>query len=169
MGIFSCHASLTPKSEMALHVMGGARDRQGIPHFIHNFLLRVLSLSHSNISLHPSAFTHYASQQFKMEFLKFILVLTLCSCGLWLREADGTLGVDMSTSTSKTAFLCLKNNIGYEFVIVRAYQSDGEPDRAASVTISNAEAAGFRHVDVYMFPCPRCSKSAREQVDEMGM
>ena len=103
-----------------------------------------------------------------MEVLKFILVLTLCCCGLWLREADSTLGVDISTSTSKTAFSCLKNE-GYEFVIVRAYHSNGEPDRAAPVTISNAEAAGFRYVDVYMFPCPKCSKSAREQVDEMGM
>lgn len=81
---------------------------------------------------------------------------------------EATLGVDLSTSASKTAFSCLKDQ-GYDFVIVRAYQSIGQPDRAAPATIANAKAAGFNYVDVYMFPCPKCSKSARDQVSEMGV
>ena len=84
-----------------------------------------------------------------------------------LCPSEATLGLDLSTSTSYSAFTCLKGQ-GYDFVIVRAYLSYGEPDRAASATIANARAAGFQYVDVYMFPCPRCSKSAREQVSEMG-
>ena len=80
---------------------------------------------------------------------------------------NATKGVDLSTSTSSTAFICLKED-GYEFVIVRAYLSYGKPDSSAVSTIGNAHAAGFNLVDVYMFPCPKCSKSAKEQVLEMG-
>lgn len=81
--------------------------------------------------------------------------------------SEGTLGVDLSTSTSQSAFTCLKNQ-SYDFVIVRAYQSIGKPDHSAPSTIANAKAAGFKYVDVYMFPCPTCSKTASEQVSEMG-
>ena len=94
------------------------------------------------------------------------LSITLLALGL-LAPADATLGLDLSTSTSKTAFSCLKSQ-GYEFVIVRAYRSSGSPDSAASSTIYNAKAAGFNNIDVYMFPCPKCSKSAKDQVSEMG-
>ena len=78
-----------------------------------------------------------------------------------------TLGVDLSTLTTSTAFKCLKNS-GYEFVIVRGYQSYGQPDPNAIHTIANAREAGFKYIDVYMFPCPKCSKSASQQVEEMG-
>ena len=44
----------------------------------------------------------------------------------------------------------------------------GEPDSNAPHTIANARAAGIPYVDAYLFPCPKCSKSAAEQVDEMG-
>ena len=81
--------------------------------------------------------------------------------------SEATLGVDLSTPTSKSAFSCLKSQ-GYDFVIVRAYLSYGQPDRSASTSIANAKAAGFENVDVYMFPCPKCNKSARDQVSEMG-
>lgn len=91
----------------------------------------------------------------------------VCIVVLSVVPSEATLGIDLSTSTSKTAFSCLKDQ-GYEFVIVRAYLSYGEPDRQASTTIANAKAAGFEYVDVYMFPCPKCSKSASEQVSEMG-
>lgn len=96
-----------------------------------------------------------------------LYVWALVMCGVVLAPVNATLGLDLSTSTSSSAFSCLKN-AGYSFVIVRAYQSFGEPDRAASATIANAKAAGFDYIDVYMFPCPKCSKSARDQVTEMG-
>ena len=61
---------------------------------------------------------------------------------------------------------CLRNN-GFSFGIVRAYQSFGQPDSRAAATVANAWAGGMAHVDVYMFPCPRCGKSAATQVDEL--
>lgn len=100
-----------------------------------------------------------------MNKLCFFLSAAVSIC-LW-HPVSPTKGVDLSTSTSKSIFSCLKGN-GYEFVIVRAYRSSGAPDSAAPLTIANARAAGFQDVDVYMFPCPKCSKSARDQVDEMG-
>lgn len=86
---------------------------------------------------------------------------------LLLPPSRATKGVDLSTATSKNAFSCLKDE-GYDFVIVRAYRSYGVRDRNAASTIANARAAGFQYCDVYMFPCPKCIKSATDQVREMG-
>ncbi len=44
----------------------------------------------------------------------------------------------------------------------------GQPDPNAVANIRNAREAGIEYVDVYIFPCPKCSKSASEQVKEMG-
>ena len=97
-------------------------------------------------------------------FIGLLLAATLFS--LW-EEASGSKGVDVSTAVSKTAFSCLKQE-GYELVIVRAYRSSGFPDRAATGNILNARAGGFQEVDLYMFPCPKCSQSASSQVQDMG-
>ncbi len=97
--------------------------------------------------------------------LVLIAVASLCVlAGL----GDCTKGVDVSSYVSKTNWECLKGQ-GYEFVIVRAYRSIGSPDPNAVGTLSNARAAGFQYADVYLFPCPKCSKSASDQVTEMGM
>ena len=53
-------------------------------------------------------------------------------------------------------------------MIVRAYLSLGQPDKNAIRTMANAKEAGFTNIDVYLFPCPKCAKSASDQVDEMG-
>ena len=44
----------------------------------------------------------------------------------------------------------------------------GEPDSNAVHTVANAHDAGIQYVDIYMFPSPKCSKSASDQVKEMG-
>lgn len=44
----------------------------------------------------------------------------------------------------------------------------GEPDYNAVHTVANAHAAGIQYVDIYLFPSPTCSKSASDQVKEMG-
>ena len=92
-----------------------------------------------------------------------ILLLGLCS----FRLSDATKGIDVSTLVYSSDFRCLKDS-GYDFLIVRGYQSIGEPDTDAIHTIANARDAGFEYIDVYMFPCPRCEKSASRQVTEMG-
>ena len=81
--------------------------------------------------------------------------------------SHATKGIDLSTSTPKTAFSCLKDQ-GYDFVVVRAYHSTGSPDSTATSTLASAHAAGISNTDVYLFPCPKCSKSATQQVTEMG-
>lgn len=96
-----------------------------------------------------------------------IIFLLTASLSGW-QPVNAILGVDLSTPTSQSAFSCLKNQ-GYDFVIVRAYHSFGSPDKNAVISIANAKAAGISLVDVYMFPCPKCLKSAKDQVNEMGM
>ena len=86
---------------------------------------------------------------------------------LGLRLSEATKGIDVSQLVYPSDFKCLKE-AGYDFVIVRAYQSLGHPDSNAIHTIANAREAGFQYIDVYLFPCPKCSKSASEQVSEMG-
>lgn len=100
-----------------------------------------------------------------LQIMLVVFIASIC-CNLW-QVTEGTRGVDLSTSTSRSAFSCLMQQ-GYEFVIVRAYCSYGKPDSAAVGTITNANSAGFSNADVYMFPCPKCPKSASEQVQEMG-
>ena len=92
-----------------------------------------------------------------------ILVIGLSGLSL----TDATKGIDLSTLVYSSGFKCLKDD-GYEFLIVRGYRSTGEPDPDAIHTIANARDAGFEYIDVYMFPCPKCGKSASEQVKEMG-
>ena len=79
------------------------------------------------------------------------------------------VGIDVSRSVSTGSFKCLRN-LGYDFLIVRAYRNIGVSDSMAAQTLANAKKAGFRDIDVYMFPCSRenCKKSAQQQVQEMG-
>jgi len=89
---------------------------------------------------------------------------------LGLYGADVTVatkGIDFATLVSTSEFQCLKKE-GYDFLIVRAYRSIGQLDSNAVKTIANARQAGFKQIDVYMFPCPKCNKSASVQVQEMG-
>jgi len=68
-------------------------------------------------------------------------------------------GADVSQATSKDSFACLVGN-NITFTIVRAYESVGRPDPNAPGTVKNAWAGGMAHVDVYMFPCPKCGNAA---------
>ncbi|ELR21707.1 glycosyl hydrolase [Acanthamoeba castellanii str. Neff] len=91
-----------------------------------------------------------------------LFALVLCSL---IAASFATYGVDVSQETLPSAWSCLKQN-GYSFGIVRAYLSIGQVDSVGPHTIYNAWAGGMSHVDVYMFPCPQCGKSAATQVQE---
>ena len=95
-----------------------------------------------------------------------VCALILLALSSWY-SVDATKGLDVSTLVYPKDFECLKN-AGYGFLIVRGYRSYGSPDPEAIHTIANARQAGFKYIDVYMFPCPKCAKSASAQVDEMG-
>jgi hypothetical protein len=85
---------------------------------------------------------------------------TAALASLAFQSTQATLGVDVSTRVSDWG--CIKK-AGYDFAIPRAWQSFGGADPNANSNVANAHAAGFKYVDVYMFPCR--GKSASAQVN----
>ena len=77
--------------------------------------------------------------------------------GLFVTVSLAVIGVDISQYTSTSDFACLRRN-GFDFAIVRGYQSVNRVDPNVAASVANAWAAGMAHVDVYMFPCPTCGK-----------
>ena len=60
---------------------------------------------------------------------------------------------------------CFKRD-GFDWVAPRAYRSTGIVDTVVCTTLKNAYTAGISMREAYMFPCPKCSKSAATQVAE---
>lgn len=79
-------------------------------------------------------------------------------------EGPCARGVDLSSHAFVEDFLCLQQ-LGYHFVVVRAWQSDCTLDPTALETIENAAKAGMQEVHVYLYPSAKCLMSASEQVD----
>jgi len=79
----------------------------------------------------------------------------------------GIRGVDLSTLASKKSLKCLKE-AGWDFVVVRAYQSNNKPDVNAPASLKNAAAAGYKpqSLGVYLFPCAKCG-NPRAQLNGM--
>lgn len=100
-----------------------------------------------------------------------IRYLIACSVLLILQFfnlVQGNVGIDVSESVSSSSFQCLKTR-GYDFVVVRAFRSNGVPDSNAPPTIRNARTAGFQMVDAYMFPCPKCGNPLKQVQDMVGL
>ena len=70
-------------------------------------------------------------------------------------------GVDVSQRTYSSNFNCMVNN-GYNFAIIRVYQSNGHPDPNAAASINDAWAGGMSYVDGYIFPCYSCGNPAQQ-------
>lgn len=70
-----------------------------------------------------------------------------------------TIGVDVSQRTSLSSWQCARN-YGYEFAVVRVYQSYGVCDPNGPLNINDAWTAGFKNVDGYIFPCYSCGNPA---------
>jgi hypothetical protein len=51
--------------------------------------------------------------------------------------AKATYGVDISSPVDKSEFTCLKKN-GFDFAVVRCYQSIGRPDPAGPQSVKDA-------------------------------
>jgi len=81
--------------------------------------------------------------------------------------ALATYGVDVSQSTSTSSFQCLKSN-GYNFAVVRVYQSNGVVDSNGPSTITNAWNGGMAHVDGYIFPCYSCGNPKKQMDDTVN-
>lgn len=74
-----------------------------------------------------------------------------------------TLGVDVSQRTYLSSWQCLKSS-GYNFAIVRVYQSSGKCDPNGPASISDAWNGGMAHVDGYIFPCYSCGNPAKQVI-----
>jgi GH25 family lysozyme M1 (1,4-beta-N-acetylmuramidase) len=93
--------------------------------------------------------------------MRFNSLIVIFAC---ITVAYATIGVDVATPVSQSAFQCMVNK-NYSFAIIRAFRSVGSPDSNAVKNIANARSAGMRHVDIYMFPCPSCGKPAKQITD----
>lgn len=103
----------------------------------------------------------------------FLLCVPLLACGrgtgggsdLSATVSNCTIGVDLATPVSVSAFECLIQERGVQFLTVRAFQSNCYVDPHAADTIRSAWAAGIEGVDVYFFPSVGCSLDAVSQLD----
>src|SRR3989338_50428 len=125
----------------------------------------------SNFFSHPTSLAHFFFN-FHLSFF-FIFFIFFHSIFLFIYflgcpassggGGSGNHGTDVSQLISTSSWTCLKNQ-GYKFAVVRAFQSTGNPDANCPTSVANAHNAGISPVDVYMFPCPKCSASASSQV-----
>eukprot|EP01133_Synstelium_polycarpum_P004256 gene4256-4966_t len=76
-----------------------------------------------------------------------------------------TYGVDISSVSDIPDFTCLKSS-GYDFAIVRGYESIGQVDTNGPHSVYNARDGGMADVDIYIFPCFSCGNGAG-QVETM--
>lgn len=81
-------------------------------------------------------------------------------------QTSGVSGVDVSTLTTSSAASCFVSS-GVSFYIPRGYKSSGSVDTNVCSSLTAAAGAGIKYRDVYMFPCPSCSKSAGTQLSEL--
>lgn len=111
-----------------------------------------------------------ARQMTSLEFFKerrenLIKEMELQSNGT-LGGPAGIYGVDLSQPCSVPGFQCLKNN-GFRYAIVRCYLSIGKVDGNCPASLTHAWQGGMNHVDAYLFPCPHCGTTGRQQVIDM--
>ena len=85
-----------------------------------------------------------------------LVILSVCIVG-----TIATYGVDVSQRTYLSSWQCLKQN-GYNFAVVRVYQSSGKCDPNGPATINDAWNGGMAHVDGYIFPCYSCGNAAKQ-------
>jgi hypothetical protein len=89
-------------------------------------------------------------------FLIFVIV-----CLAIMGSTLATVGVDVSQRTYESSFSCAKS-YGYNFAIIRVYQSNGVCDPNGPANINDAWSAGMAHVDGYIFPCYSCGNPAKQ-------
>ena len=76
-----------------------------------------------------------------------------------------TIGVDLATPVSKSAFECIIAERGVQYLTVRAFQSNCYLDPHTVDTIHAAWAAGIQNVDIYFFPSYGCTMDGIMQFD----
>ena len=75
--------------------------------------------------------------------------------------------MDISQPLSTSVANCLVSQGFGKFIAPRGYESIGQVDTAVCPSLQCAANAGFKVRDVYLFPSPKSSKSARTQMTEL--
>ena len=94
--------------------------------------------------------------------MKAVFVALVCVAALAVYARDYTLGVDVAYDYPQESWDCLHNEHAAEFAIVRCYRSIGSVDVACPGSVQRAWAAGFKHVDIYLFPCVKCGNATNQ-------
>ena len=93
----------------------------------------------------------------------YLLLLVLIPLSL-----DATKGVDVSSFLYNLDFKDFIEAGIDGFAIFQGYTSNGTVNQYAINDCTGAHEAGFNNFDVYLSPCPKCNKTASQQVQEMG-
>eukprot|EP01111_Echinosteliopsis_oligospora_P012727 TRINITY_DN439_c0_g1_i1.p1 TRINITY_DN439_c0_g1~~TRINITY_DN439_c0_g1_i1.p1 ORF type:complete len:232 (-),score=68.24 TRINITY_DN439_c0_g1_i1:49-744(-) len=91
--------------------------------------------------------------------MKNIILLGLCVLAC-VKTSTAVYGIDLSAelcaNTDASTWQCLAQQ-GYSFAIIQGWQGGYGLNTNLAACVANAWAAGFAHVDVYIFFCPECS------------
>jgi len=90
----------------------------------------------------------------------FFVLLGVAALSVYAR--DYTLGIDVAYDYPQESFDCLHNEHAADFAIVRCYRSIGSVDTACPNSVKRAWNAGFKHVDIYLFPCVKCGNATNQ-------
>ena len=83
-------------------------------------------------------------------------------------SANASKGIDVSAFLYNFDFKDYVLGGSGDFAIFQGYRSNGSVNLNLINDSEESNSAGYEKFDMYMSPCPRCNKSASQQVLEMG-
>ena len=111
--------------------------------------------------------SYTASKRLEMSAsLPTLLLLGALLCHFHFVEA--AKGLDVSVMLYDFDFKDFVEEGSGDFVILQGYRSNGSVNLNVAFDCEEAFGAGYDNFDLYMSPCPRCNKTASQQVQEMG-
>mmetsp|Transcript_2066 Transcript_2066/g.2030 ORF Transcript_2066/g.2030 Transcript_2066/m.2030 type:complete len:278 (-) Transcript_2066:125-958(-) len=84
-----------------------------------------------------------------------------------IQTINGVLGLDIADPASVSDINCFISSGYKDFIVPRGFRSTGAIDTNVCTNLKNAQTAGIKYRDVYMFPCPTCSTSASSQLTSL--
>ena len=96
------------------------------------------------------------------------VITVILTCFIVVVPYQALKGLDTSVILYDFDFKDFVEGGSGDFVVFQAYRNNGSVNHYAVNDSEEAYAAGFTKFDVYISPCPRCNKSASQQVQEAG-